>query len=46
MKIEGKIMLVPPNVLVELCPICLITQTNINSITTIHHSRVSVQVTH
>ena len=39
MKIEEKKnILVPLNVLVELCPICLITQININSTTTIHHS--------
>ena len=37
MKIARKTILVHPNVLVELCLIYLITQTNINNTTTSYH---------
>ena len=36
----GDTILVSPNALIELCPIYLITEANINSTTTIHHFRV------
>ena len=41
-KLQGKTILVPPNVLVKVCPVCLITKTNINSITIIYHSRAYI----